>query len=239
MAAINLIGKVFGRLEVIERDWDYVQRHNLKKKATYWKCKCDCGKQISVRADHLNNRTVQSCGCLKSDILSKNLENQVFGRLTALYKTGKKNKNGHYIWRCQCSCGNECDVASSYLLNGHTKSCGCITSKGEAAIEQLLQKNNILYEKEKWFVDFIYENGRHPKYDFYLPNYNRLIEFDGEHHYEENSFYDISLEEYQNRDSIKNQYAKSHHISLVRIPYWERDNLTLEMLLGNQYLLSS
>ena len=40
----------------------------------------------------------------------------------------------------------------------------------------------------------------------------------------------------QKRDKIKNNYALSHNIPLVRIPYWERDNITLDLLLGNKYL---
>lgn len=40
------------------------------------------------------------------------------------------------------------------------------------------------------------------------------------------------------RDNEKNEYALSHNIPLVRIPYWERDNITLDMLLGDQYLIS-
>ena len=39
------------------------------------------------------------------------------------------------------------------------------------------------------------------------------------------------------RDEEKNQYALSNNILLVRIPYTERDNITLETLLGNQYLV--
>lgn len=35
------------------------------------------------------------------------------------------------------------------------------------------------------------------------------------------------------RDKVKNEYALSHGIPLVRIPYWERDNITLEMLFGD------
>ena len=39
----------------------------------------------------------------------------------------------------------------------------------------------------------------------------------------------------QKRDKIKNEYALSHNIPLVRIPYWERDKITLEMILGSTY----
>ena len=39
------------------------------------------------------------------------------------------------------------------------------------------------------------------------------------------------------RDKEKNQYAIEHNIPLVRIPYTERDNITLDMLLGDKYLI--
>ena len=70
----------------------------------------------------------------------------------------------------------------------------------------------------------------------------RLIEFDGEQHYESNiknsgwNTYQKYEYTYQN-DQKKNKIAKDNNIPLVRIPYWERDNITLEMLLGDQYLI--
>lgn len=45
------------------------------------------------------------------------------------------------------------------------------------------------------------------------------------------------LETIQKRDKVKNNYALTHNIPLVRIPYWERDNITLDMIMGNQYLI--
>ena len=41
----------------------------------------------------------------------------------------------------------------------------------------------------------------------------------------------------EQRDLFRNQWAAAHNIPLVRIPYWERDNITLEMLLGDKYLV--
>ena len=75
------------------------------------------------------------------------------------------------------------------------------------------------------------------RYDFVILKNNtpiRLIEFDGEQHYKNIANWD-SLELQQKRDQIKNEYALSHNIPLVRIPYWERDNITLDMLMGEQY----
>ena len=75
------------------------------------------------------------------------------------------------------------------------------------------------------------------RFDFYLPDYNRLIEFDGEQHYHANGGWsnENNLALVQERDKIKNEYALSHNIPLVRIPYWERDKITLDMILGSTY----
>ena len=72
-------------------------------------------------------------------------------------------------------------VSARNLTNNNTLSCGCITSSiGEKNIENILKDNNISYEKEKIFSNFIYSNtGGRPRFDFYLPDFNRLIEFDG------------------------------------------------------------
>ena len=54
----------------------------------------------------------------------KDLTGDVFGRLTVETVVGK-SKNGHYLWSCQCECGNTTKVTSSCLISGHTRSCGC------------------------------------------------------------------------------------------------------------------
>lgn len=56
------------------------------------------------------------------------LTGKKFGLLTALYRNGK-NKEGRYMWRCKCECGNEYDVATSSLTSGNTRSCGCLQPK--------------------------------------------------------------------------------------------------------------
>jgi len=55
------------------------------------------------------------------------LTNKKYGLLTAIEIVGKKGKN--YLWKCHCDCGGEKIVPAPYLLNGHTKSCGCLGKK--------------------------------------------------------------------------------------------------------------
>jgi len=57
--------------------------------------------------------------------MGKDLTGQKFSRLTALNKI-RKSPNRSWIWLCQCECGTNIEVVGSLLVNGHTKSCGCL-----------------------------------------------------------------------------------------------------------------
>ncbi|WP_010623954.1 AP2 domain-containing protein [Companilactobacillus versmoldensis] len=62
---IDLTGKRFGRLTVIERDYEY--QKSKKINCACWKCICDCGNQKTVRSRSLMNGKTQSCGCIKNE----------------------------------------------------------------------------------------------------------------------------------------------------------------------------
>ena len=47
-----------------------------------------------------------------------------------------------------------------------------------------------------------------------------------------------ALQKRQERDNRKNQWTIDNNIPLVRIPYWERDKITLEMIMDDKYLVS-
>ena len=65
----------------------------------------------------------------------------------------------------------------------------------------------------------------------------RLIEFDGPQHNDNGKFFGIDeFKKLQYHDALKNQYALSHNIPLIRIPYSKRDTMSIEDLLGDQYL---
>lgn len=53
------------------------------------------------------------------------LTNQVFGRLTVLEKTDKR-QNKSIVWKCRCECGTECEVNAGNLRANKVKSCGCL-----------------------------------------------------------------------------------------------------------------
>ena len=205
-----------------------------------WKCKCDCGNEHEVTSNNLNGGQVNSCG--KQDCpyhkTFENLKGQRFGKLIAMYPTSMKD-GSHMYWVCQCDCGNQHEVSSNSLKRGSTQSCGCIaTSIGEMNIKKILEDNNIEYKEQITFDDL--RNIKPLRYDFGIYENGklvRLIEFDGIQHFEEQSYFTHNLTSTKNNDIIKNRYSKNNNIPLVRIPYWERDKMTLDMLLGEEYLV--
>ena len=60
---IDLAGKRFGRLIVVERVENYRQPSGQTK--TQWKCKCDCGNEIVVIGNNLVKGASASCGCAR------------------------------------------------------------------------------------------------------------------------------------------------------------------------------
>lgn len=67
---------------------------------------------------------------------------------------------------------------------GYTKSCGQHISLGEEKINKILIENNINFESQKTFPD-LYGKNKHPYFfDFYLSDYNILIEYDGIQHFQ-------------------------------------------------------
>lgn len=228
----NLEGMQVGQLTVLYR-CEYPD--NVPHTSAYWVCKCNCGNYTRLRADHIKNNRVKTCGEPECCNPAEDLTNKIFGKLQPLYRVEGKDKK-RIFWHCQCECGNELDVRADHLKDGHTTSCGCVLSLGEEKIIKLLIANKIKFQSQKTFEDckFIDTNAK-AKFDFYLPDYNCLIEFDGIQHFyaQETSkiFTKEKLKRTQEHDAFKNQYCLNNNIILIRIPYTHFDNIIIEDLL--------
>lgn len=224
---VSFIGQKFGRLTIIEKA-ESIYVGNKKRGA--FRCKCSCGNEIIVLKEKIISGSTQSCGCLKAEMYKNNqndLTNQRFGKLIAISPTNER-KWRCVVWKCKCDCGNECNVTSHELKNGNTQSCGCINSKGEQKIINLLQENQISYQKEKNFSELPFL-----RFDFYVEN-KYIIEFDGIQHFQtKNNYWDTEehLQKTQNNDKIKNQWCKENNIPLIRIPYTHLSELNIKDLL--------
>lgn len=147
--------------------------------------------------------------------------NKVFGELTVIEETDKR-KDGRVVYVCKCSCGNFIEASSHDLRIDRKWHCGCklVSSRGELKIQNLLQSNNIVFEREKHF----YGLGR-LRFDFYVNN-SYIIKFDGIQHFYKDTGYGKNLEEIQRRDKIKTDQCINNNIPLIRIPYTDQDIFT-------------
>lgn len=127
--------------------------------------------------------------------------------------------------KCYCNdCGYEFDKFPRDVIKGVTCP-NCLSSKGEQLVRNYLEKHKIVFEKEKVFPNLKY---RKPlRFDFYLPDYNSIIEFDGMQHFKPVKFNAntsdkravYEYEELKKRDKMKNDYCKKNHINILRIRY--------------------
>jgi len=88
-----------------------------------------------------------------------------------------------------------------------------------------------------WHHDYQIRSGIKPQYiDFYLPAYSLAIEFDGQQHWEENSFFGASLEETKLLDNRKERFLEANDIRLVRIRYGDRitSSIVLKLIMGEE-----
>jgi hypothetical protein len=106
-------------------------------------------------------------------------------------------------------------------------------SKGEKKIKEYLALNNVQYVPQKEFEGLIGLKGKKLSYDFYLPDYNLLIEYQGEFHDGNGNYYmKQNLKKQQEHDRRKKEYAKNNNISLLEI--WYRDFNRIEEILSNK-----
>jgi hypothetical protein len=134
-------------------------------------------------------------------------------------------------WLCSC-CGN------SWLASIAKRSSGrgcpkCNKSWGEKRIAKFLDNINIIYIPQHQFKNC--KNIFPLRFDFYFPELNTCLEYNGKQHYEEvnNDFFGTktTLKDRQRLDRIKENYCKNNNIKLLIIPYWEFNNI--ESILEN------
>lgn len=122
--------------------------------------------------------------------------------------------------------------AEKHLLVGQgCPSCN-VGSTGEELIKRLLDKHNIVYEAQKKFDDCRSPiTNRKLSFDFYLPNYNMLIEFDGEHHFKPVKLFHTGdkFDRFIMYDTIKTTYALQQNMLFLRIPYTRIQHIECEL----------
>ena len=95
----------------------------------------------------------------------------------------------------------------------------CNESHGEKYIRNYLGEHNIKYISQKKFKDL--KDKAYLSYDFYLPDYKILIEYQGQQHYESFEYFGgkDKFRKQQYHDKLKREYAKNNGYKLLELHY--------------------
>lgn len=225
----NLMGMRFGKVTI-----DCKTNKRDSNGAIIWSGICDCGNRCEASSSDFIRGRCTSCGCDKYNSMILDLSNVRFGHLVAIEPCGYNNNHTKRLWKCMCDCGNETIVTTSDLTTGNTMSCGCQNlSHGEIGVKKYLDINNIRYIPQNRFDDC---RDKLPlPFDFYLPDYNTCIEYQGEQHYRPIEHFggDDAFIVRKKHDTIKQKYCQQHKINLLVIPYNKNTEETLDNFFNN------
>lgn len=198
------------------------------------KIKCNCGNIFETsfyKFTKRNKRQCGECGRRLKAINNAISESEIIDMLSKdnYILLDRKIEGGDQKIYIQCDKKHE-----PYWVNvSKYKSTGrrcphCQNSKGENKIEEILIDRNITFKSQYIFKDLIGMGGGFLRFDFAIlnsdDNIKYLLEYDGEMHYEETGVgNDLKTQQYH--DKLKDEYCERNNIRLLRIPYWEFDNI--------------
>ena len=194
---------------------------------TIMEFKCECGRHFNRRLADLQKEIDYKCGFCNSHHNYTYQEVKEYIESKGCKLLSKSYQNNRELLKIKCKCGevfyrkfNSFKDSKQYYCNTCTSN-----SRAEILIKQLLEDNNIAYLSQYKFKDC--RNEKPLPFDFYIPSLNIAIEYDGKQHYKYGCF-NMDLLELMNlrrKDKIKTNYCNEYNIKLIRIPYWEFNDI--------------
>lgn len=232
------------KFPLIALEWHPTLNHKKSSEVNYgstkyawWKC--NKGHEWQAVINNRTNRNASCPYCCNKLVCIDNCLDTLMPNVSKEWNYSKNNGLTPYDVLCGshqfawwiCEDGHEwnCQINNRTSIN-NTGCPVCKESKGEKSISLFLQNKCIDFIQEHTF-----DNCRNKKvlpFDFYIPQLKLCIEYDGAHHFEPRTFGGISdkqaIENFkitQLHDKIKNEFCQKNKIPLIRIPYWEFDNI--------------
>lgn len=199
---------------------------------------CKCGDSFETTCDKVLNSSKVLCNTCSRDVVTKKQTKSEGKYLVEFNQSsgGEYKLLSHYdgayrkVEICHLSCGKSYFTNARNFLRG-SRCPYCRQSKGEAIILNELNDFNLNYKVEYHLTDCrsyltlpfdfaVFSDKSQEKPEF-------LIEYDGIQHFEPVDFFggQEQFEKQQLHDRIKDDYCKQNGIELIRIPYWEQDNI--------------
>ena len=220
-------------IEVHGDKYDYSQSSYVDSKT---KIKIICpihGEFWQLPNNHLRTNGCPKCG--KQRVTS----NTVDFVQKAIAVHGNKYQYNSVIYKNNATkVSINCPIHGNFLQtpNCHLSGCGCPkcnTSKGEKIISSFLEENSIEYVTQyEIAIDTNINPSGIAKIDFFLPQLNIAIEYNGIQHYKKIPYFELgrTLEVQQTRDKYIRKYCLEKGIKLIEIPYHEDVNKYLNFL---------
>lgn len=226
------------KMSNINSNIEVISKYNGSKNLV--KCRC---KIHNIEFYKLGSALLRGYGCRKcyTDSLIGRLmktTEQYIKELSAVNKNIKVISEYYGSSKkieCLCLiCGTKWSAEANALLKG--EGCPiCKTSHGERKIYNFLKNHNIKFESQKTFEGLVGVNNGKLSFDFFLPVYNLLIEYQGEFHdgtVNKTMQSDYALNKQKEHDRRKRLYAKNHSIQLLEI--WYKDFNNIETILKDK-----
>lgn len=227
------IGAKMHRLTICDRG------PNPSSKKTQVICQCECGNYTMINLQDFIEGRVKSCGCYSNEVKTQRCVDAAIDftlperNINPFYKyiaPTQERKYGQVVWEIECrTCKQHYYEAPGELISEKrthgSNPCQCYRkhSVGVQKIISILQENNIPFEMEKTFKTCVSPKNNLLPFDFFLPTYNILIEYDGQQHYKICFGQDEKKLQLQKEyDAIKTQWCIDNNIKLIRIPYFNQ-----------------
>ena len=214
----------------MKKMYDYCKEHNLdlpkegqkyKNNSTKYTYICPKHGEYSQSWEKHRNGQISCKQCsINNTLLNLNNLNNQCNTQKLDIAINTFNNSGRFYGIFICKVHN---IKYRQRIDMHLRGQGCPVCKeshGEKYIRNYLDEHNIKYEPQKRFKDL--KDKKLLSYDFYLPKYNILIEYQGIQHYESISFNNkdkTDLEKQQLHDKLKREYAKNNGYKLLELHY--------------------
>lgn len=203
---------------------------------------CEKHEDIGMQTMTLNNFLYQhsTCKYCARENISKEKSTpikeieQILGSMDLEYVDSKVDKSTIVKFICKKHKDYGVQTSRLYKLKQGQGCKLCSASSGETMVSSILHENNIGYEFQKKFDGLVGEKNGQLSYDFFIPKYNALIEYQGQQHYmivDAFNATDETLRKQKKHDELKREYAKNNGITLIEIPYWLNRNKVEDLLL--------
>lgn len=224
--------RFFSRLA---EDFPFLDASRLEYVDSQKKVTLGCPKHgfFSIAPRNITRARGNGCGCPECKKEAFEASNKAVNeKFKSDFLSSMQTKNPHidfteaaYMdWRTPlrliCKSCNTVFFRRPKALRDGVKCPRCAAGRSRAEIEtaEFLKSENIDFEAEKYFQDL--KDAGYLRYDFYIPAKNLLVELDGQQHYSQSAFGEDGFLR-RRHDEMKDEYARSRCIRLLRIPYWD------------------